>query len=163
MFRILCYYCVFATKGWHRGLDTFCKKPNVLYQRNLGRDVELKNTHIVLVKIFRDVMQVNAHSGQLRLRSRPVKCCWEAVFYPLKSHIYCIAAMNGTMITIINKQQIFSVDLMFPRMIAAFEVFGRWTNKIFSPYKCSNSFPAIGKVIAFSLCQWFSSVFSMKK
>ena len=56
-----------ATAGRHRGLSTIYIKHNLFHQSKLGRDVELQNTHIVLFKSPRDVMQVLplAHSWVL--------------------------------------------------------------------------------------------------
>ena len=61
-----------ATAGRHRGLSTICIKHNLFHQSKLGRDVELQNTHIVLFKSPRDVMQVTTLSTQLGLGSKPV-------------------------------------------------------------------------------------------
>ena len=47
-----------ATAGRQRGLSKICNKHNFFHQSKLGRDVELQNTHIVLFKSPRDVMQV---------------------------------------------------------------------------------------------------------
>ena len=54
-----------ATAGRHRGLSTIYNKHNIFHQSKLGRDVELQNTHIVLFKSPRDVMQVTTLSKQL--------------------------------------------------------------------------------------------------
>ena len=61
-----------ATAGRHRGLRTIYIKHNLFHQSKLGRDVELRNTHIVLFKSPRDVMQVSTLSTQLGLRSELV-------------------------------------------------------------------------------------------
>ena len=58
-----------ATAGRHRGLSTIYIKHNLFHQSKLGRDVELQNTHIVLFKSPRDVMQVTTLSTQLGLGS----------------------------------------------------------------------------------------------
>ena len=58
-----------ATAGRHRGLSTIYIKHNLFHQSKLGRDVELQNTHIVLFRSPRDVMQVNTLSPQLALGS----------------------------------------------------------------------------------------------
>ena len=47
-----------ATAGRHRAFSTICIKHNLFHQSKLGRDVELQNTHIVLFKVPRDVLQV---------------------------------------------------------------------------------------------------------
>ena len=58
-----------ATAGRYRGLSTIYIKHNLFQQSKLGRDVELQNTHIVLFKSPRDVMQVATLSTQLGLGS----------------------------------------------------------------------------------------------
>ena len=47
-----------AIAGRHRGFSTIYIKHNLFHQSKLGRDVELENTHIVLFKSPRDVLQV---------------------------------------------------------------------------------------------------------
>ena len=54
-----------ATAGRHRGLSTIYIKHNLFHQSKKGRGVELQNTHIVLFKSPRDVMQVTTLSTQL--------------------------------------------------------------------------------------------------
>ena len=61
-----------ATAGRHRGLSTIFIEHNLFHQRKLGRDVELQNTHIVLFKSPRDVLQVTTLSTQLGLGSELV-------------------------------------------------------------------------------------------
>ena len=61
-----------ATAGRHRGLSTIYIKHNIFHQSKLGRDIELQNTHIVLFKSPRDVMQVTTLSTQLGLGSELV-------------------------------------------------------------------------------------------
>ena len=61
-----------ATAGRHRGLSTIYIKHNFFHQSKLGRDVELQNTHIVLFKSPRDVMQVTTLSSMLGLGSELV-------------------------------------------------------------------------------------------
>ena len=61
-----------ATAGRHRGLSSIFIKHNLFHQSKLGRDVELQNTHIVLFKSPRDVMQVTTLSTQLGLVSKLV-------------------------------------------------------------------------------------------
>ena len=59
-----------ATAGRHRGLNTIYIKHNLFHQSKLRRDVELQNTHIVLFKSPRDVLQINTLSQQLGLGSQ---------------------------------------------------------------------------------------------
>ena len=71
-----------ATAGRHRGLSTIYIKHNLFHQSKLGRDVELQNTHIVLFKSPRDVMQVTTLSTQLGLGSELVDWYRDATSVP---------------------------------------------------------------------------------
>ena len=71
-----------ATVGRHRGLSTIYIKHNVFHLSKLGRDVELQNTHIVLFKSPRDVMQVSTLSTQLGLGSELVDWYRDATSVP---------------------------------------------------------------------------------
>ena len=59
-----------ATAGRHKGLSTVYIKHNLFHQSRLGRDIELQNTHIVLFKSPRDVLQINTLIQQLGLGSQ---------------------------------------------------------------------------------------------
>ena len=65
-------FVVIATAGRHRGLSTIYIKYSLFHQSKLGRDVELQNTHIVLFKSPRDLMQVTTLSTPLGLGSELV-------------------------------------------------------------------------------------------
>ena len=71
-----------ATAGRHRGLSTIYIKHNLFHQSKIGRDVELQNTHIVLFKSPRDVMQVTTLSTQLGLGSGLVDWYRDATSVP---------------------------------------------------------------------------------
>ena len=71
-----------ATAGRHRGLSTIYIKHNLFHQSKLGRDAELQNTHIVLFKSPRDVMQVTTLSIQLGLGSELVDWYRDATSAP---------------------------------------------------------------------------------
>ena len=71
-----------ATAGRDRGLSTIYIKHNFFHQSKLGRDVELQNTHIVLFKSPRDVMQVTTLSQQLGLGSELADWYRDATFVP---------------------------------------------------------------------------------
>ena len=71
-----------ATARRHRGLSTIYLKHNLFHQSKLGRDVELQNTHIVLFKSSRDVMQVFTLSTQLGLGSELVDWYRDATSVP---------------------------------------------------------------------------------
>ena len=72
-----------ATAGRHRALSTIYTKHSFFHQSKLGRDVELQNTHIVVFKSPRDVMQVTTLSTQLGLGSEPVDWYQDATSVPL--------------------------------------------------------------------------------
>ena len=71
-----------ATAGRHRGLSTIYIKHNLFHQSKLGRDVALQNTHIVLFKSPRDIMQVTTLSTQLGLGSELVDWYRDATSVP---------------------------------------------------------------------------------
>ena len=71
-----------ATAGRHWGLSTIYFKHNLFHQSRLGRDVELQNTHIVLFKSPRDLMQVTTLSTQLGLGSEIVDWYRDATSVP---------------------------------------------------------------------------------
>ena len=71
-----------ATAGRHRGLSTIYIKHNLFHQSKLGRDVELQNTHIVLFKSPRDVMQVTTLRTPLGLGSELVDWYQDATSVP---------------------------------------------------------------------------------
>ena len=71
-----------ATAWRHRGLGIIYIKHNLFHQSTLGRDVELQNTHIVLFKSPRDVMQVTTLGAQLGLGSELVDWYRDATSVP---------------------------------------------------------------------------------
>ena len=71
-----------ATAGRHWGLSTTYIKHNLFHQSKLGRDIELQNTHIVLFKSPRDVMQVTTLSTQLGFGSELVDWYRDATCVP---------------------------------------------------------------------------------
>ena len=71
-----------ATAERHWGLSTIFIKHNLFHQSKLGRDVELQNTHIVLSKSPRDVMQITTLSTQLGLGSELVDWYQDATSVP---------------------------------------------------------------------------------
>ena len=71
-----------ATAERHRGLSIIYIKHNLFHQSKLGRDVELQNTHIVLFKSPRNVMQVITLITQLGLSSELVDWYRDATSVP---------------------------------------------------------------------------------
>ena len=71
-----------ATAGRHRGLRKIHIKDNFFHQSKPGRDIELRNTHIVHFKSARDAMQVTTHSTELGLGSELVDWYRDATSVP---------------------------------------------------------------------------------
>ena len=72
-------FVIFATAGRHRGRSTMYIKHNLFTRANY---VELQNTHIVLFKSLRDVMQVITLSTELGLGSELVDWYRDATSVP---------------------------------------------------------------------------------
>ena len=68
-----------AAEGTHWGLRTIDIKHKSFHQSKPGLDVELQNTHIVLLNSPRDVKQVNTFNQQVGLRSELVDWYRDAV------------------------------------------------------------------------------------
>ena len=71
-----------ATAGRRRDLSTIYIKRNRFLESKLARDVELRNTHIVLFKSPRDVMQVTTLGAELGLGSELADWYRDATFVP---------------------------------------------------------------------------------
>ena len=71
-----------ATTGSHRGLSTIYIQHNLFHHSKLGRDVELQNTHIVLLESPCDVMQLITLSTRLGLGSEVVDWYRDATSVP---------------------------------------------------------------------------------
>ncbi len=71
-----------ATASRQRGFGTMYIKHNLFQQRKIGRDVELQNTHIVLLKSFRYVHQVAILSVKMGFGSTLVDWYRDATSVP---------------------------------------------------------------------------------
>ena len=71
-----------ATAGRHRRFSTISPRHNLFHQNKLGRDLKLLNTHTVLFKSPRDVMQVSNPTAQLGLGSELVYWYRDATSLP---------------------------------------------------------------------------------
>ena len=85
-----------AVAGRHRGLSTIYIKHNFFHKSKLGRDIELQNTHIVLFKSPRDVLQVGRLSVHLGLGLSLVDCVKMQHLYHLV--IYWLTCLPERMI-----------------------------------------------------------------
>ena len=68
--KVFVKFVEIATACRHKGLRTVYIKHNLFHQSQLGRDIEPQNTHTVLFKSLRDVLQINTLSQQLGLGSQ---------------------------------------------------------------------------------------------
>ena len=71
-----------ATAGRHRGLSTIYIKHNLFRMSKLRREAELQNTHILLLKSPRDVLQLTTLGAQLGLGSELVDWYPDAASVP---------------------------------------------------------------------------------
>ena len=118
----------FATAGRHRSLSTIYIKHNLFHlfhQSNLGRDVELQNTRIVLLKSPRDVMQVTTLSRQLGLGSKLVDWYRNATSVPFGHLLIDFVATHRRSITLMYKQRIHSLKIFYPEPAETLKKFGR--------------------------------------
>ena len=71
-----------ATAGRHRGFNTIYMRQNLFHQSKHGRELELQNTQMFLIKSPRDVMQVSRLRAQLCLGSQLVDWYRDATSVP---------------------------------------------------------------------------------
>ena len=83
-----------VTAGGHRGLNTVNIEYKQFPQSECDWDAELQNTHSVLFKSLREVMQVNMLSAQLEIGSELVDWFWEATSVPF-SHFLIDLPLQG--------------------------------------------------------------------
>ena len=142
-----------ATTGRHRGLSTIYIKHNLFHQSKLGRDVELQNTHLVLFKSPRDVMQVTTLSTQLGLGSELVDWYRDATSVPFGHLLINLSPRTDDRLRYCTIHRIHSLKILYLGTTETVKNFGRKTHKIFPLSKCSNLFPTNQKVFSFSLAQ----------
>ena len=104
----------FATVGRHRGLSTIYIKHNLFQHSKLGRDVELQNTHIVLFKSPRDVMQVTTLSTQLGLGSELVVWYRDATSVPFGHSLIDLSPRTDIDYVIAQTVHLFRQNFIFP-------------------------------------------------
>ena len=139
-----------ATAGRNRGLSTIYIKHNLFHQSKLGRDVELQNTHIVLFKSPRDVMQVTTFSKQLGLGSELVDWYRDATSF-LSGHLLIDLSprTHDRLRYCTNTGSIPSKFYIPERLKQSNILDDEHTNSLLS--ECSNHFPTNAKVFSFSL------------
>ena len=73
-----------TTAGRHRVSSAIYVQHNLCRPRKLGRDIELRNTQIVLLQSPCDVLQASTLSAQLGLGSVPVDLYRDSTSFPLR-------------------------------------------------------------------------------
>ena len=131
-----------ATAGRHRGPSTIYIKHNLFHRSKLGRDVELQNTHIVLFKSPRELMQVTTLSTKLGLGSKLVDWYRDATSVPFGYLLVDLSPRTDVRLRYCTKTGSIPSKFYIP---------DRPKQSKFS--KCSNHFPTNAKVFSFSLAQ----------
>ena len=148
-----------ATAGRHRSLSTIYIKHKLFQQSKLGGNVEFQNTHIVLFKSPRYVMQVTALSAQFGLGSELVDWHRYATSVPFGHLLIDSSRRADDRLRYCTNSGCGPLKFWYSRKTEAFKDFGRRTYKTFLLSKCSNQFPANANVRFFSLAQKSFSVF----
>ena len=100
-----------ATAGRHRGLSTIYIK-HLFHQSKLGRVFELQNTHIVLFKSPRDVIQSTTLGKQLGFGSELVNWYRDAASVPFGPLLIFFVGTHRRSITLLYKHQIHSLKML---------------------------------------------------
>ena len=114
-----------ATAGRHRGFSTIYIKHNLFHQSKLGRDVELQNTHIVLFKSPRDVMQITTRSTQMGLGLELVDWYRDTTRVPFGYLLIDLSPRTKKSITLLYKHRIHSLKTLYPGPTETVKSFGR--------------------------------------
>ena len=140
-----------AIAGRHRGLSTIYIKHNFFHQSKLGRDVELRNTHIVLFKSPRDVMQKTTLSTQLGLGSELVDWYRDATSLPIGHLLIDFSPHTDDRLRYCTDTGSIPSKFYIPDRLIRSKILHDEHTKSLS--KCSNHFPTNAKVFSFSLVQ----------
>ena len=141
-----------ATADSHLSLSTIYIKHNLFHQSKLGRDVELQNTHIVLLKSRRDVMQVTTLSTHLGLGSELVDWYRNATSVPFGHMLIDLSPRTDNCLRNCTNTGCISSKFYNPDRLKQ----SKFLDDELS--KCSNLFPTNAKINSFSLAQKCSSV-----
>ena len=147
-----------ATAVKHRGLSTIYIKHNLFHQSKLGRDIELQNTHIVLFKSPRDVMQVTTLSTQLSLGSELVDWYRDATSVPFGHLLIDLSPRTDDRSRYCTNTWSNPSKFYIPERLKRSKIRDDEHAKSLLS-KCSNHFPTNAKVFFFSLAQMSLSGF----
>ena len=139
-----------ATAGRHRGLSTIYIIHNLFHQSKPGRDVELQNTHNVVFKSPRDVMQVTTLRTQLGLGSKLVDWYRDSTSVPFGHLLIDLSPhRDDQLLFCTNAGSIPSKFYITDRLKQSKSLDDEHTKPLLS--KCSNHFPTKAKIFSFSL------------
>ena len=142
-----------ATAGRHRGLSTIYIKHNLFHQSKLGRDVELQNTHIVLFKSPRDVIQKTTLSTQLGLGSELVDWYQDAASVPFGHLLIDLSPRTDDRLRYCTNTGSIPSNFYIPDRRKQSNILDDEHTKSLSLSKCFNHFPTKAKIFSFSLAQ----------
>ena len=144
-----------ATAGRHRGLSTTYIKHNLFHQSKLGISVELQNTHIVLFKSHRDVMQLTTLSRQLGLGSQLVDWYRDATSVRFSHLLIDLSPRTDDRLRYCTKTGSIPSKFYIPhRLIQSKNSDNEHIKSLYSP-SVPIIFPQMQKKISFSLAQNF--------
>ena len=146
-----------ATAGRHRGLNTIYIKHNLFHQSKLGRDVELQNTHIVLFKSPRDVLQINTLSQQLGLGSQLKEWYQDATSTPYGHLLIDLTPKTVDSLRYCTNSDSVPSKFYLPAGTETKFLDDEHTIRLYTP-NISNIFPKTSKTIHPPLSQKFHSI-----
>ena len=136
-----------ATVGRHWGPSTVYIKHNLFQQSKLGRDVELKNTHIVLFKSPRDVMQVSTLTTQLGLGSELVDWYRDATYVPFGHLLTDLSSRTDDRLRFCTNAGSIPSKMYIPDRLKQSKILAMNTQNLYTPpvfqsfsHKCKNLF-----------------------
>ena len=141
-----------AMAGRHRGLSTIYIKHNLFHQTKLGRDVEIQNTHTILFKSPRDVMQATTLSTQLGLGSELVDWYPDATSVPFGHLLIDLSPRKDDRLRYCTDSGSVPSKFYIPERLKHLGTLAD-EHKNYLHSKCSNRFPANAKVTFFSVAQ----------
>ena len=142
-----------ATAGRHRGLSNFYIKHKLFHQSKLGRDVERKNSHIVIFKSPRDVMQVSTLRAQLGFGSKLVDWYRDATSVPYGPLLIDLSPRTDDRTRYCTNTVSILSKFYIPDRLKQWKFLDDEHKKNSLLSKSSNHFPTIAKVFAFRLAQ----------
>ena len=146
------------TAGRHGGLSTTFIRHNLFNRSEPGRDVELQNTHLVLFKFPRDVMQLSTLSAQLRLGSELVDWYGDATSVLYGHFLIDLSPPTDERLCYCTNTGSLPSKFHIPDRVNRSKVLDD-EHKISFLSKCSNFFPTKAKVFYYSVSQKSLSVF----